>query len=171
MGPTHMPSILQHILQSHHWSQIHTGITDIWRPPSLWYLFQEDGTQKNCSAVSHQQVPLPGAATCSAAHQKPAQCSAERRSETRSDSTSERDGAGCLWGPTAAHGQVMAWFSRNRDHFLCSTGSRAGRWARRGSRRKRQDANLSLKQIKYQKAAGSFETAWLLFWQRRKASH
>lgn len=28
---------------------------------------------------------MPGAATCSAAHQKPAQCSAESRSETRSD--------------------------------------------------------------------------------------
>lgn len=28
---------------------------------------------------------MPGAATCRAVHQKPAQCSAERRSETRSD--------------------------------------------------------------------------------------
>lgn len=45
------------------------------------------------------------------------------------------------------------------------------RWARLGSRRERQNAKVSLKQIKYQKAAGSFETAWLLFWQRRKASH
>lgn len=46
-----------------------------------------------------------------------------------------------------------------------------GRWARPGSRRKRQNAKVSLKQIKYQKAACSFETAWLLFWQKRKASH
>jgi len=47
----------------------------------------------------------------------------------------------------------------------------AGRWARLGSRRKRQSAKVSLKQIKYQKAAGSFETAQLLFWQKRKGSH
>lgn len=44
-----------------------------------------------------------------------------------------------------------------------------GRLAKPGG--KRHNAKVRLKQIKYQKAAGSFETAWLLLWQKKKVSH
>lgn len=168
---TYTPAI-QHTLQSHHWSQIHTGYHRYLKAPipvisssgrgitqELLCSFPPAGSFARCC---HLQ--------CSSSETSPMLYWKEVRNQEW-QSTSGRGGAGSLWGPSAAHGQVMARFSRNRDHFLCSAGSRAGRWARRGTRRKRQDASISLKQIKYQKAAGSFETACLLFWQRRKASH
>lgn len=114
---------------------------------------------------------MPGAATCRAVHQKPAQCSAERRSETRSDKARQAEMVLSVCEAQLQH-IGKSWPDLLEIGIISSAAlvaEQAG--GPEGSRRKRQDANISLKQIKYQKAAGSFETAWLLFWQRRKASH
>lgn len=112
---------------------------------------------------------MPGTATCRAAHQKPAQCSAERRSETSSDKAHQGEMVLDVCEAQLQH-MGKSWPDLPEIGIISSAALLAEQAGGPG-RRKRQDANGSLKQIKYQKAAGSFETAWLLFWQRRKASH
>lgn len=89
---------------------------------------------------------------------------------------------GQKWRMTKHAGERQGWRTaawcashslifQKRVVLLSSAGSRNRQVGQAGQQKKEADAKVSLKQIKYQKAAGSFETAWLLFWQRRKASH
>lgn len=81
-GFIQMPSIFQHTLQSHHWSPINTGYHRYLKAPiTLLSSSRRWITEELLFLCSFP----PAGSFASAVHQKPAQCSAERMSETRSD--------------------------------------------------------------------------------------